>query len=103
MMTKEQKIQELTQHMLDAVRLNTDLTRPEFAKSFATIAVNARLRNPVKKTLKIWNVLNVDLDDYLGLEPVEIDEELYLYLLEITPCESLFNSQYGYVGQTGEA
>lgn len=89
--------------MLDAVLGNSDITRPEFAKSFATIAVNARLKNPIKKTLKIWNILNIDLDYYLGLEPVEIDEEMFLYLLEVVPVESSFETRFGSLGQTGEA
>lgn len=55
-----------------------------------------------KKTLKGWNKSGLDLRDYLGLSPCEIDEALCLDILETTPPEFIQNSDYGFIGQQGE-
>src|SRR3954470_21310106 len=78
-MNKEQKIEALTQFMLDEVRSNADLTRPEFAKSFATITVET-IEGSIK-TLSQWDVVNESqgLSEFLFVGD-EIDEGLYFHL-----------------------
>jgi len=52
------------------------------------------------KTYQDWQSnFDGDLGQYLGKEPCEIDEELYLYLAEVTPAT--YSSQ-DFI-QTGEA
>lgn len=51
------------------------------------------------KTYKAWQKSNVNLSEYLGQEPCEIDEELYLYLAEVTAATY---SSPDFI-QTGEA
>lgn len=41
----------------------------------------------MKKTYKKWEKSDVNLDVYLGKEPCEIDETLFLYVAEIVPPE----------------
>lgn len=54
----------------------------------------------MKKTYKKWEKSNSkDLDEYLGNIPCEIDEELFLYLAEITASQY---SSENFI-QTGEA
>jgi len=55
-----------------------------------------------KKTLKGWEKSGIDLKEYLGLAPCEIDEPLLLDILETVPAEFSHNTEYGYVGQGGE-
>jgi len=56
-----------------------------------------------KKTLKGWGKSNLELDKYLGLAPCEIDEPLFLNILEEVSSEFIHNTKYGYAGQGGEA
>ncbi|PWN62284.1 hypothetical protein [Chryseobacterium oncorhynchi] len=52
------------------------------------------------KTYQDWqNNFKGDLDQYLGKSPCEIDEEMFLYLAEVTPCQYSGN----FFIQTGEA
>lgn len=51
------------------------------------------------KTYKEWQKSNLNLDEYLGNCPCEIDEELYMYFGEITPPTYLSEDLI----QTGEA
>ncbi len=55
-----------------------------------------------KKTLKGWEKSNVDMSEYLGLDPCEIDEALANDILETVASEFTHNTEYGYVGQGGE-
>lgn len=57
-----------------------------------------------KKTLKGWEKSGLELKEYLGPAPCEIDEALSLYIVETTPPEFLQNSEeFGFIGQCGEA
>ena len=50
------------------------------------------------KTLEAWEKSNLDLDDYLGNEPCEIDEVLFNYIAETVLPQFL----YGGFVQGGE-
>jgi len=74
--------------MLDEVRSNSDLTRPEFAKSFATIAVEQIEKKAAKriKTVAKFEKQGLELDKYLSPFD-EIDEEMFLHIAcAYVPC-----------------
>lgn len=50
------------------------------------------------KTFKSWENSGKDLDDYLGEEPCRIDDELYMYILEVVCAHFCWNGH----GQLGE-
>ena len=58
-----------------------------------------------KKTLVKWEETNLDLDQYLGKEPCEIDDELYGYIWEYGPPaydDGIFTQSYEAAGKVND-
>ncbi len=68
-----------------------------------TTGVNWVLSEQEKQSIKTYqdwqSNFEGNLDKYLGISPCEIDEEMFLYLAEVTACQYSGN---GFI-QTGEA